>query len=330
MLTKRQNLLETIKGGNPDRFVNQWEAFAMIAGDPISAQSPRAVQGQPPIVDAWGVTRSFPANVPGPFPVHDHEHKVIKDITKWKEQVTKTPNLDVPAEAWDNIKAQAAKIDRNEYFVSMLVAPGVFEQAHYLTGIDDCLLYLFEEPEAMHELIDFITEWKLGYAKLVCEHVKPEVIIHHDDWGSQLNSFMSPDMFAEFIVPAFKKIYGYYKSHGVQLIVHHSDSYGANLVPHMIEMGIDIWQGCMQANNTPELIKKYGGQISFMGDINNGVVDTPDWSREVIRREVERACRNCGKHYFIPNTTMGGPNSVYPEVYGVVSEEIDRISKILF
>ena len=40
MLTKRQNLLETIKGGNPDRFVNQYEAlvcqdtmFGMIMGD---------------------------------------------------------------------------------------------------------------------------------------------------------------------------------------------------------------------------------------------------------------------------------------------------------
>ena len=29
MLTKRQNLLETIRGGNPDRFVDQYEAFSM-------------------------------------------------------------------------------------------------------------------------------------------------------------------------------------------------------------------------------------------------------------------------------------------------------------
>mgnify|MGYP006870779339 FL=1 len=28
MLTKKQNLLECIRGGNPDRYVNQWEALA--------------------------------------------------------------------------------------------------------------------------------------------------------------------------------------------------------------------------------------------------------------------------------------------------------------
>ena len=34
MLTTKQNLLETIHGGHPDRFVNQYEAFKMVF-DPI-------------------------------------------------------------------------------------------------------------------------------------------------------------------------------------------------------------------------------------------------------------------------------------------------------
>ena len=38
--------------------------------------------------------------------------------------------------------------------------------------------------------------------------------------------FLSPEMFREFFVPAYKKIYGFWKENGVELIVHHSDSYG--------------------------------------------------------------------------------------------------------
>lgn len=34
MLTKKQNLLETIRGGNPDRYVNGYEALGLIL-DPI-------------------------------------------------------------------------------------------------------------------------------------------------------------------------------------------------------------------------------------------------------------------------------------------------------
>jgi len=78
------------------------------------------------------------------------------------------------------------------------------------------------------------------------------------------------------------------------------------------------------------LIKKYGGRISFMGDIDSGTVDLPDWKRETIAREVARACRNCGKLYFIPCQTMGGNWSSFPGVYDTINEEIDRMSKEMF
>ena len=114
------------------------------------------------------------------------------------------------------------------------------------------------------------------------------------------------------------------------MIVHHSDSYAATLVPYMIEMGIDIWQGVMTSNNIPELIQKYGGKISFMGGIDSARVDHPGWTREEVHTEVEKACRECGKHYFIPSASQGLPISTFPGVYEALTEEIDAISKIMF
>ncbi|MBR6801008.1 MAG: uroporphyrinogen decarboxylase [Eubacteriaceae bacterium] len=329
MLTIKQNLLETIKGGNPDRFVKQYEFLAMMAGDPISGQSARPVKGGEPVVDAWGVTKAFPAHVPGPFPVHDYEHRVIKDITKWKE-VVKMPNTDFPEEAWKGYAERAAAIDRNEYFATAMVAPGIFEQVHYLMEIQEALVALYEEPEYMHELIDYITEYELKLAEGICKYGKPEALFHHDDWGSHNSSFLSPEMFEEFFVPAYKKVYGYYKDHGVQLIVHHSDSYAANLVPYMIEVGIDIFQGCVTTNNVKDLIEKFGGKISFMGDLDNGQLDKEDWTPEEVAKAVENVCRKNGKLYYIPCLTMGGPGSTYPGVYDAVNEEIDRMSKEMF
>jgi hypothetical protein len=333
MLTKRQNLIETIRGGKPDRFVNQYEALwspplGMIRATPVTMAVPPVTRGKT-IVNIWGVTITWPENVPGPFPIHDDAHKVLKDITQWKD-IVKAPRLDYPQEEWDKYKPDVEAIDRNEVFATAMIVPGVFEQCHYLMGMDDCLINFYEEPEAMKELIDFIADWEVGYAALLCSNFAPDAVFHHDDWGSHLSSFISPAMFAEFLVPAYQKIYGYYKSHGVELIVHHSDSYAANLVPSMIEMGIDIWQGCVSTNHVSDLIKQYGGQISFMGDIDNGVVDRSDWSREVIAREVRRACETNGKLYYIPNTTVGGPASIYPGVYDAVTEEIDKMSKEMF
>lgn len=329
MFTKKQNLLETIHGGHPDRFVNQFEAFKIIKNSPYFANNPAPAKGELNVVDAWGVTQSFPEGTPGAFPVHTPEKIVIKDITHWRDYV-KAPQVKYPEAAWEPYMELVDQIDRNEYFVTPMVYPGIFERCHYLLEIQNCLINFYEEPEAMHELIDFITEWELAYAEEFCTHYHPDALFHHDDWGSQISTFLSPDMFAEFYVPAYKKVYGYYKEHGVKVILHHSDSFAATLVPHMIEMGIDIWQGVMNTNNIPELIKKYGGQISFMGGIDSATVDHPGWTMEDVKRETAKACKENGKLYFIPSTTIGGPMSIFPGVYQAVTEEIDKQSSIYF
>ncbi|UWG97231.1 uroporphyrinogen decarboxylase [Dehalobacter sp. DCM] len=326
MLTKRQNLMEVLKGGSPDRFVKQYEAFHLIMNTPIVRRKPSLGEE---VVNEWGVTLRWPEGQMASFPVHDSEHKVIKDITKWRETV-KAPNVICPEEAWAKAQAAVAAIDRNEEFATVFIAPGIFEHLHYLMGMEDALMSFYEEPEAMHELIDYITEFELALAKELVDHLHPDALFHHDDWGSQKNSFLSPDMFKEFILPAYKKVYGFYKANGVEVIIHHSDSYAANLVPFMIEMGIDIWQGVMNTNDIPALIEKYGKQITFMGGIHSGLVDFPEWTQENCAKLVEETCRANGKLYFIPCITHGGPQSNFPGVDIAVDNEIDKMSKLMF
>ena len=329
MLTKRQNLLETIHGGNPDRFVNQYEAFAIQMATPMSMHSPRPQYGEHNVVDAWGVSRSYPIGTPGAFPDHDEAHILLKDPTQWRE-ILKAPKVVYSEEEWKPFVDAANAVDRNEQFVTTFYAPGIFEQCHYFMEISNCLINFYEEPEAMHEIIDFITDYEITYAAEVCKYIKPDALFHHDDWGSQLSTFISPAMFEEFFLPAYKKLYGFYKANGVEIIMHHSDSYAATLVPYMIEMGIDIWQGVMRSNNIKELMEKYKGQITFMGGIDSATVDYEGWTDEVVAARVKEACEEFGKLYFIPSASQGLPLSNYPGVYEALTREIDNCSKAMF
>ena len=329
MLTKRQNMIETMRGGHPDRFVNGYEALGFVMGSPYNKRNPRLKPGEMDVVNAWGITKSWPVGTPGPFPVHTPEKIVVKDIEEWRKYV-KVPRVVYDAEEWEPFIAAAEAIDRHEQFVVTYFAPGVFEQSHYLMGIQNCLMAFYENPDEMHELIDCITQFELDYAAEVCRYLKPEALFHHDDWGSQISTFLSPDMFREFVKPAYMKIYGYYKAHGVDLIIHHSDSYAATLVPDMIDMGIDVWQGVMNTNNIPELIQKYGGQITFMGGIDSATVDFEGWTEEVVAEQVRKACEANGKLYFIPCTSQGLPISTYPGVYEAVGRAIDAMSREMF
>lgn len=325
MLTKRENLMETIRGGNPDRFVNQYEFLEIILEAPLRS---RPQKGET-ITNEWGITMSWPEDQLGPFPVHDAEHMVIKDITKWKEQL-KAPTVIFPEERWEAAVKHAESVDRKDQFVTVFFASGTFEMTHFLMGMENAMMSLYEEPQLMHELIDYLTEYEIEYAKQIVKYLKPDALFHHDDWGSQLSSFMSPDMFEEFYVGPYKKAYQFWRDNGIELIVHHSDSYAANLVPHMIDIGIDIWQGVMTTNNTPDLIKEYGGKISFMGELDSGPLDHPGWTSEAIVEQVEKACKSCGKHYFIPCLTQGLNFSSFPGVYDTATKAINDMSKKMF
>ena len=329
MLTAKENMRRTVFGGEPDRFVNQYEAISLAFAPSMMAGGPMLEQGGEPVVNAWGITNSWPEGTPGQFPVHTPELIVIKDIENWREYV-KAPSLEFPQEMWDMCKGMIDAIDGNLSYKAVFIAPGLFEQTHHLSEIVRALTYYITNPTEMHDLIKYLTEYELELAEGVCARLKPDMMFHHDDWGTELSTFMSPDMFAEFFVEPYKEIYGYYHDHGCEMVVHHSDSYAATLVPYMIEMGIDVWQGVMESNDTPALLEKYRGQITFMGDIDNKAVDFDGWTQEDARKAVLKACKSTDTQSFIPCITQGGPGSVYPGTYEALTAEIDARSIELF
>lgn len=325
MLTIKENLLETIRGGTPDRFVNQYEFLDIIV--PIPGFAYPFERGTT-ITDGWGVTFTYPEDQIGAFPLHDDAHKVLKDVTQW-ESVT-PPVLDASNEAWETAAQLINAVDRSQKFVAPFQGPGIFEMTHHMMGMEDALMALYEEPECMHGLIKRIADFELDRAGMIVDRLKPDALFHHDDFGGQISTFISPPMYEEFFMPHYQRIYKFWKENGVELIVHHSDSYAATYVPMMIEMGIDIWQGAMTTNNIPELIKEYGDKITFMGGLDSAEIDFPEWTPEICAAHVEKACKSCGKHAFIPCLTQGLNFSSFPGVYDEVSAQINRMSQEMF
>jgi len=321
MLTAKENLREVVRGGKPDRYVNQYEAFALLSSPYYMSQKP-IKRGMENVVNAWGVTNSFPAHVPGAFPVHTPDKIVVKDIEHWQDYVH-APALKFTDEIWEKCKARYDAVDGTKAFKTAMVAPGIFEQIHHLCSMDEALVYYMTNPDEMHDLIKYLTDWELELAECICTNLHPDAMLHHDDWGSEKNSFLRPSMFEDYFLEPYKQIYGYYHDHGVEFIVHHSDSFAANLVPHMIEMGIDIWQGCMESNDVPSLIKQYGGKIAFMGNIDNKDVDFEGWTVDDCVKAARRAIESVEENkYYIPCITQGGPGSVFPGTYMALADAI--------
>ncbi len=329
MLTARANFLETIKGGSPDRFVKQFEYLELILDPILTGCGGFCDLGQQRTND-WGVTVYWQEGTPGPFPLCEGDDKKIKDITCWRDYVTFPDPHSYPEEAWEETLKLVNAVDRNEKFVSPFFVTGLFEKLHYLMGMEDTMINFYEEPECMHDLINALADWEIECAKEMVNRYHPDALFHHDDWGSQRSTFLAPEMFAEFFLEPYKRIYKFWKDNGVEVIIHHSDSYAATLVPYMIEMGIDVFQGAVSENDIPAIIREYEGKITVQGGLNNGVYDKADWTKEQVDKGVRALIESTGSKYIIPALTMGGPGSVFEGAYEAVDAAVDELSKEYF
>lgn len=330
MLSKRENFIECIRGGNPDRYVNQFEAIIPMAwGDPHFDFTDIDEKGQSR--DEWGVLWQCD-KMPGAMPLNvKMEDRVVKDIEDWRTYFRPPTGFDDPA-LWAEAAQMLDEIDETEVFRTVAVLPGVFERLHDLCEITEVLAGLYASPDEIHELIDAIVEVEIERAAAICKYLKPEVLYHHDDWGTMKSTFMAPEMFKEFLFEPCKKLYDYYKDHGVQYIVHHSDAYGETLLPFMIEMGIDVWQGALSsADDLHRLVREYGSQITIMGGIDDHIIDKPDWTTEGVEKYVNELIDEVdSKKYFIPCIAHGEEITVYEGCYEAITDAIAKKSEIDF
>ena len=322
MATPKEIFLETLKpDGKPERQLVQYEALAVQIPDPVFLYVGNGSRPGATVKNQWGVTILFPEGDPGPTPLITPETKVCPDITRWREFVH-APDIETAcAEGWEPFIGMGRAAAGTDKLLTAFWPTGLFEQCHFLMGFEDTLANFYEHPDEMHELIDYITEYRLKYAKLLIDKLQPDAILSHDDWGAKESLFMSPEMWREFFKEPYRKIYQYIRSRGV-VAIHHADSYLAPIVEDMAEIGIQVWQGVLPENNIPELQKRLNGSMVLMGGIG-AAIDRPDSTEEEIRAYVREALETyCPGGHFIPSITYGGPGTVFPHVDPIINEEI--------
>ena len=276
--------------GRPDRQLKQYEALHLVLTDPINRYlRGNRVKGSVS-KDRWGTTILFPEDAPGATPHITAEDKVCPDVTHWRDYVH-APDLAAHCtEGWEEVRTRAREIAGDRQLICGFMGTGIFEQTHFLMGFEDTLTNFYEHPQEMHELIDYITDYRIAYVKMLIEGLKPDAIFSHDDWGTKEALFMKPEMWREFYKEPYRRFYGYIRD-----------------------------QGCI-----PAIQKQMKGRMVFMGGIG-AAIDRPDSTEEEIRAYVRRALNAyCPGGHYIPCITYGIMGTVYPHVDPIIDEEIDR------
>ena len=329
MMTPAELFRELLKpDGKPDRQIRQYEALQIIFQNPIDAYLMGNRRPGTTSVDRWGTTILFPEDAPGAMPHITEDNKVCPDITHWREYCHAPDLLTNCSEGWDKTRQIAAHVREKGALATMLMGTGIFEQCHFLMGFEDTLTAFYEHPQEMHELIDYICAYRLGYVKLLIDEVQPDAILSHDDWGTKDALFMQPDIWREFFKEPYRRFYGYIRSRGV-IAAHHADSYLVPIIEDMVEIGIQCWQGVLPENNIPQLQEQLQGRMILMGGVG-AAIDRSDAGEADIRAYMKQVlAQNCPRGHYIPCITYGAPGTVYAHVDKIIDDEITRYNETL-
>ena len=320
-MNSAENLKKMLQGERPAGIVNDWEPFQII-WDPLLLTIAPAHAGAT-VIDPFGVTLVWDSAQPGPMTLEDEAHLVCKDITKWRETV-KAPDVAAMKFDWGGALGQTAGAHAGGKLAVGFMPIGNFELIHNLMGFESALVNLLLYPEEMHELLDYLVDYRMACFKQYVENMRPDIMLIHDDWGAKTNMLMRPDVWREFFKPGYQKMYQYLRENGIY-VMHHSDSFLEPIVTDMEEIGINIWQGALPQNDLVKLQKEIKGELIFMGGIDAAVIDHPVVQEDVIRKEVRRACDTyIPGGNFIPATTYGAPGSIFPGVDDIIHDEISR------
>lgn len=173
-----------------------------------------------------------------------------------------------------------------------------FYQYNLIRGLEQSLLDLAENPELAHAIVDRICAFLYDYEERLLEAGGGLIDVTQltDDFGSQTGLLLSPAMFDEFFLPHYRRLARLMHDHGAR-IFHHDDGAMWELIPRLIEVGIDVLNPVQYRCGPVDLdwLKNtYGHRLAFHGGVDNQEV-LPFGSVEDVRAEVRKCISTLGR-----------------------------------
>jgi uroporphyrinogen decarboxylase len=180
----------------------------------------------------------------------------------------------------------------DEYFLMASGYFGLYERCYGMMSIPTMFETVVTEPKLAEELLEKITDYKIGVAK---NFVKMKLDIGHvgDDLGTQTGPFVPPRIFTDLLLPQYKRLFKVYKDAG-WLMSMHSCGCVTKFLPELIEAGLDVLEPVQPCMDLPFIKKEYGKHLTFWGGIDTQQL-LPFGSPDDVRREVAKVIRLMGK-----------------------------------
>jgi len=179
----------------------------------------------------------------------------------------------------------------DRYYLASLVLSG-FTVMTFLKGFSETLMDLYTGEPEISRLADKV----FGFESDIIRGLKGrgfDGVAFFDDWGTQTNLIISPELFRTFFKPRYKAQFDLVHSLGMD-VYFHCCGYILDIIPDLIETGVDVLN-ISQPNifDIEELGRSFAGKVCFICPVSYQTIGITG-TREEIFKEAHRLAENLG------------------------------------
>ncbi|SHI00123.1 Uroporphyrinogen-III decarboxylase [Sporobacter termitidis DSM 10068] len=236
--------------------------------------------------DVWGV--KYIANEETNFAcIPEPNNFILEDVTKWRD-VIKRPQLPEHID-WAQLARrdmEKAGIDRSQTAGMGVIGLMPFQQLIAFMGFTNGLMALFEEPECVKELLNFMVDVYMPVVQATVDYYAPDIVYLLDDTATNHNPFISTEMYRDILKPVYARLTKPAVERGIPVQFHNCGRC-EDFIDDMLDFGVKIWDPAQQTNDLDGIRKKYAGKLALAGCYKWVPPSTwPDVNEAAIRQTV--------------------------------------------
>lgn len=212
------------------------------------------------------------------------------------DQLVRWPDVTLPQ--WTHgvrERAYSLRAQTDAFVVArMVTSHGPFQTACDLRGTATFMMDMATNEDFAHSLMKRITTTIDGLLRgylAACGDAIDMIELPGDDYASNTNLLISPQMFREYVKPALRTFVATIRHANPNLkIMLHSDGNITKLLPEFVDIGIDVVHPLepVPAMDLESIKVEYGDRLAFLGgiDISHAMVGTVEDVRAEAKRRI--------------------------------------------
>jgi len=137
-----------------------------------------------------------------------------------------------------------------------------------LRGFEELMLDFAEEAPELQRLIDVVLEYNLRQLDIeLAKKSEPGMMYFGDDLGMQNSLAMGAPKWRKYLKPCFRKLYQRCHAAGHRVYMH-TDGCIHEIIPDLIECGVDVLNPQIRANGLENLVRVCKGKVCVNLDLD--------------------------------------------------------------